>query len=135
MQGMRSVNTKLLTFQFSVASTRTIYNCSALGELSPYVQLNTKAEVTLLQFHNSDMYGIQHSVFSFVLVEIKSAYRIFGNGYYKHCFYFMIFNGGYIIKTIRKSVNSFPFQIRNSPSVPSFRKHLKTHLFKSSFPT
>ena len=25
--------------------------------------------------------------------------------------------------------NSFPFQIRNSPSVASFRKHLKTHLF------
>ena len=31
--------------------------------------------------------------------------------------------------------NSFPFQIRNSPSVISFRKHLKTHLFNSSFPT
>ena len=31
--------------------------------------------------------------------------------------------------------NSFPFQIRNSPSVTSFRKHLKTHLFNSSFPT
>ena len=31
--------------------------------------------------------------------------------------------------------NSFPFQIRNSPSVPSFRKCLKTHLFNSSFPT
>ena len=31
--------------------------------------------------------------------------------------------------------NSFPFQIRNSPSVASFRKHLKTHLFNSSFPT
>ena len=30
--------------------------------------------------------------------------------------------------------NSFPFQIRNSPSVTSFRKHLKTHLFNSSFP-
>ena len=29
--------------------------------------------------------------------------------------------------------NSFPFQIRNSPSVASFRKHLKTHLFNSSF--
>ena len=31
--------------------------------------------------------------------------------------------------------NSFPFQIRNSPSVASFRKRLKTHLFNSSFPT
>ena len=31
--------------------------------------------------------------------------------------------------------NSFPFQIRNSLSVTSFRKHLKTHLFNSSFPT
>ena len=31
--------------------------------------------------------------------------------------------------------NSFPFQIRNSPSVTSFRRHLKTHLFNSSFPT
>ena len=31
--------------------------------------------------------------------------------------------------------NSFPFQIRNSPPVASFRKHLKTHLFNSSFPT
>ena len=31
--------------------------------------------------------------------------------------------------------NSLPFQIRNSPSVASFRKHLKTHLFNSSFPT
>ena len=31
--------------------------------------------------------------------------------------------------------NSFPFQIKNSPSVTSFRKHLKTHLFNSSFPT
>ena len=31
--------------------------------------------------------------------------------------------------------NSFPFQIRNSPSVASSRKHLKTHLFNSSFPT
>ena len=29
--------------------------------------------------------------------------------------------------------NSFPFEIRNSPSVASFRKHLKTHLFNSSF--
>ena len=31
--------------------------------------------------------------------------------------------------------NSFPFQIRNSPSVASFRKPLKTHLFNSSFQT
>ena len=31
--------------------------------------------------------------------------------------------------------NSLPFQIRNSPSVASFRKHLKTHLFNPSFPT
>ena len=31
--------------------------------------------------------------------------------------------------------NSLPFQIRNSPSVASFRKHLKPHLFNSSFPT
>ena len=31
--------------------------------------------------------------------------------------------------------NSFPFQIRNSPSAASFRKHHKTHLFSSSFPT
>ena len=31
--------------------------------------------------------------------------------------------------------NSFPFQIRHSPSVASFRKHLKTHLFNPSFPT
>ena len=31
--------------------------------------------------------------------------------------------------------NSFPFRVRNSPSVASFRKHLKTHLFSSSFPT
>ena len=31
--------------------------------------------------------------------------------------------------------NSLPFQVRNSPSVASFRKHLKTHLFNSSFPT
>ena len=30
--------------------------------------------------------------------------------------------------------NSFPFHIRKSPSVASFRKHLKTHLFSSSFP-
>ena len=30
---------------------------------------------------------------------------------------------------------SFPFQIKNNPSVTSFRKHLKTHLFNSSFPT
>ena len=29
--------------------------------------------------------------------------------------------------------NSFPFHVRNSPSVASFRKHLKTHLFSSSF--
>ena len=31
--------------------------------------------------------------------------------------------------------NSLPFHIRTSPSVASFRKHLKTHLFKSAFPT
>ena len=31
--------------------------------------------------------------------------------------------------------NSFPFHVRNIPSVASFRKHLKTHLFSSSFPT
>ena len=31
--------------------------------------------------------------------------------------------------------NSFPFQVRNSPSVASFWKHPKTHLFNSSFPT
>ena len=31
--------------------------------------------------------------------------------------------------------NSFPFHVRNSPSVASFRKHLKTRLFSSSFPT
>ena len=31
--------------------------------------------------------------------------------------------------------NSFPFQVRNSPSVASFRKHLKTNLFNSRFPT
>ena len=31
--------------------------------------------------------------------------------------------------------NSFPFHVRNSPSVASFRKHLKTHIFSSSFPT
>ena len=31
--------------------------------------------------------------------------------------------------------NSFPFHIRNSLSVASFRKHLKTHLFNFSFPT
>ena len=31
--------------------------------------------------------------------------------------------------------NSFPLHVRNSPSVASFRKHLKTHLFSSSFPT
>ena len=31
--------------------------------------------------------------------------------------------------------NSFHFQFRNSPSVASFRKHLKTHLFNTSFPT
>ena len=30
--------------------------------------------------------------------------------------------------------NSFPFQIRNSPSVTSFKKHLKTRLFNFSFP-
>ena len=30
--------------------------------------------------------------------------------------------------------NSFPFHVRNSPSVASFRKHLKTPLFRSSFP-
>ena len=31
--------------------------------------------------------------------------------------------------------NSFPFHVRNSSSVAYFRKHLKTHLFSSSFPT
>ena len=31
--------------------------------------------------------------------------------------------------------NSFPLHVRNSPSIASFRKHLKTHLFSSSFPT
>ena len=31
--------------------------------------------------------------------------------------------------------NSFPLHVRNSPSVASFRMHLKTHLFSSSFPT
>ena len=31
--------------------------------------------------------------------------------------------------------NSFPLHVTNSPSVASFRKHLKTHLFSSSFPT
>ena len=31
--------------------------------------------------------------------------------------------------------NSFLFHVRNRPSVASFRKHLKTHLFSSSFPT
>ena len=31
--------------------------------------------------------------------------------------------------------NSFPFHVRNSPSVASFRKHHETHLFISSFPT
>ena len=31
--------------------------------------------------------------------------------------------------------NSFPFHVRNSPSIASFRKHLKTHLSSSSFPT
>ena len=29
--------------------------------------------------------------------------------------------------------NSFPFHVRNSPSIASFRKHLKTHLFGCSF--
>ena len=33
------------------------------------------------------------------------------------------------------SLDFFPFQIRNNPSVTSFRKHLKTHLLNSSFPT
>ena len=31
--------------------------------------------------------------------------------------------------------NSFHFQIRNRPTIASFRKHLKTQLFISSFPT
>ena len=31
--------------------------------------------------------------------------------------------------------NSLPFKLRNSPSVTSISKHLKTHLFNSSFPT
>ena len=31
--------------------------------------------------------------------------------------------------------NSFPFHVRNIPSVASFRKHLQTYLFNSSFPT
>ena len=31
--------------------------------------------------------------------------------------------------------NSLPVHVRTSPSVTSFRKHLKTHLFKSAFPT
>ena len=31
--------------------------------------------------------------------------------------------------------NSFRFHISNSSSVASFKKHLKTHLFNSSFPT
>ena len=31
--------------------------------------------------------------------------------------------------------NSFHFHVRNSSSVASFRRHLKTHLFISSFPT
>ena len=31
--------------------------------------------------------------------------------------------------------NSFPFDLRYSPSVASFRKHLKTHLFNNNFPT
>ena len=31
--------------------------------------------------------------------------------------------------------NSFPFQIKNSSSVASFRKHLITHLYNSSLPT
>ena len=31
--------------------------------------------------------------------------------------------------------NSFSFHVRNSPSVASFRNHLRTHLFSSSFPT
>ena len=31
--------------------------------------------------------------------------------------------------------NSFPFHVSNSPSVASFRKHLTTHLYCSSFPT
>ena len=31
--------------------------------------------------------------------------------------------------------NSFPLHVRNSPSVVSFRKHLKTHICSSSFPT
>ena len=30
--------------------------------------------------------------------------------------------------------NSFPLHVINSPSVASFRNHLKTHLFSSSFP-
>ena len=31
--------------------------------------------------------------------------------------------------------NSFPFHVKNSPSVTSFWKHLKTHFFSSGFPT
>ena len=31
--------------------------------------------------------------------------------------------------------NSLPVHVRTSPSVTSFRKHLKTHLFKPAFPT
>ena len=48
-------------------------------------------------------------------------------------------------KSIKHFSNSFchyahvlwnsPFQMRNSPSVASFRKHLKSHLFNSSFLT
>ena len=38
-----------------------------------------------------------------------------------------------LIPSVTMPENSFPFQVRNSPSVASFRKYLKTHLFNSSF--
>ena len=40
-----------------------------------------------------------------------------------------------ILSVIKHLWNSLPFQVTNSPSVTSFRKHLNTHLFYSSFPT
>ena len=37
--------------------------------------------------------------------------------------------------TMPLSFGTHPFHVRNSPSGASFRQHLKTHLFSSSFPT
>ena len=78
--------------------------------IHPYTSRNTRQSAPKLKFLHTPTFDRK----------IYKSVKLFSN-YLSHCAPVLL--------------NSFPLQIRNSPSVASFRKHLKTHLFISSFPT